>query len=46
MICYKMGSSPAGVYTLAKTLSDEEPQAWMKNGMTANIATLFARGVL
>ena len=46
MIGYKIGSSPAGVYTMAKTSSMENFKNRWKIDVAINMATLFARGVL
>ena len=45
MIGYKMGSSPAGVYTIAKASLMKTPSMDEKYDMVVNMATLFV-GVL
>ena len=46
MIAYKVGSSPARVYTMAKTSQVENFNHGWKNDLAINMATPFARGVL
>ena len=46
MIGYKVGSSPARVYTMAKTSHVENFNGEWMNDVAPNIATPFARGVL
>ena len=46
MVGYKIGSSPAMVYTTAKVSLVENFKHECKNGIVANMATLFAREVL
>jgi len=46
MIGYQMGSSPVGVYTLAKTSSMKNSKHERNNDMDVNMATVFVRGVL
>ena len=46
MIGYKIGFFNGHDLHYNQNISNGEHQAWMKNDMVANIATLLARGVL
>ena len=46
MIGSERGSSPALIHNKAKTFPVENFEAWMKDDMDANMATLLAGGIL